>query len=85
MIQLSNRKKIIILLSIVLVIIILAVVLIFTKNKSTIKNIPVSPHATSTPVRAMTRDEKIKVHISPNQEAEVVNEQNGLYIYRLKK
>ncbi len=89
MIQLSNRKKIIIALSIVLIIIIFIIVFVSLKNDSTTK--PLSNDDESEVIseintaREMTEEEKIKLLISPSQEAEVVNEKNGIYIYRIKK
>jgi len=85
MIQLSSRKNIIILVSVILITIIFVVILIVLNKK------PISPislnnnQATSSAVRDMTKEEKIKVHVNPNQSAEVVNDQGGLYIYRIKK
>lgn len=85
MIQLSSRKKLIILVSVIVVIIILIIVAVVNNNKETTVA-PITDTVTSTQpvVRDMTREEKIEVGISPNQEAEVVNDQNGLFIYKLK-
>lgn len=86
MIQLSSRKKLIILVSIISIIVILIIIMVVTKDKETTVT-PVVNTVTSTQpiVRDMTREEKIKVGISPTQEAEVVNDQNGLFIYKIKK
>ncbi|MEI6835981.1 MAG: hypothetical protein WCK59_04050 [Candidatus Falkowbacteria bacterium] len=85
MIQLDNKKK-----GIILALIILLIITVFfffwgiRKNIS--NNLPLGGQKNTFQPRAMTESEKItKVGIDPSQKAEVVNDQNGLYIYRIKK
>lgn len=85
MIQLNSRKKIIIFTFIVLALSISIVILVIKNQKVTTKQPTVNNKENVVQVRDMTRDEKIDVGISPDQEAEVVNDQGGLFIYRLKK
>jgi hypothetical protein len=87
MIQLDSRKKIIIISGAVLLIIVVIVVLLVIKNKQ--NNILINdlnePIKTRQP-RLMTEKEKVEtVGIDPTQETELVNDQSGNYIYRLKK
>lgn len=90
MIQLDNRKKIIIGAIIFLIVVLISVLLII-KNKQTNKII--SPVTTTTKTtttkpqpRVMTQDEKVNaVGIDPTQQAEVLNDQNGIYAYTIKK
>lgn len=83
MIQLSNRNKIIILLITVLLIVSLLILLIIKNKRPAVS--PTTNNLATQTVREMTREEKIKVHIDPNLEAEVLNDKDGLYIYRIKK
>lgn len=87
MIQLNRKEKIIILVIVVLLLLGLFF-LLFIKNDQTkidIKTID-NIQANTLPVRIMTESEKTdKVGIDPSQEAEVVNDSNGLYIYKIKK
>lgn len=88
MIQLSSRKKIILLSAVIIVIIILVIVLAIKNNNPKTPpsdNVLTSETPTATVVRDMTEAEKIDIGISPTEEVEVVNENNGLYIYRIKK
>jgi hypothetical protein len=84
MIQLKGNKKIIIL-GVALLVIIMLILFIFKINKQ--ENIPSQTQGvvTTTQVREMTRDEKIDLKIDPSLSAEVVNEEDGLYIYKIKK
>ncbi len=85
MIQLNSRKKIIIF-TIVILAISVSVIVLVLKNRKDISQPPIVNNKENVvQVRDMTRDEKIDVGISPDQEAEVVNDQGGLFIYRLKK
>lgn len=89
MIQLSSRKKII-LLSLIILIVVVFIILFVVKNNKSKNSLPpeniATPEVTETlPTRDMTEAEKIEVGISPTQAAEVVNEKNGLFIYRIKK
>jgi len=85
MIQLDNKKKGIILALIILLIITL--LLFFWGIKKNYSNNSLAGNKKNTfQPRVMTESEKItKVGIDPSQQAEVVNDQNGLYIYRIKK
>lgn len=89
MIQLDNKKKIIILIIAVTVIILLIFILAskkVSKNNQLIISTPVSVGTKVPPARIMTEEEKTnKVFIDPSQNVEVTNDQDGLYIYRLKK
>ena len=88
MIQLDNRKKIIIISVSILVIIIAIIILLVIKNKSNsiIGNILNNNQVKTRQPRIMTKDEKINsAGIDPTQAAEVVNDQDSNYIYRLKK
>lgn len=89
MIQLDNKKKIIILGAIVAIVAIAIIFLLVIKNKMSVTNIPVNNGQTVTTTiqttRDMTRQEKIDHHIDPNQAAEVIKDQDGLYLYRIKK
>jgi LPS O-antigen subunit length determinant protein (WzzB/FepE family) len=88
MIQLDNRKKIIVG-AIIFLIIILISVLVIVKNKNSNKIVSQPTSIQTTEVRQprlMTQEEKVNVvGIDPSQDAEVLNDQNGLYIYRIKK
>ena len=90
MIQLDNKKKIIIG-AIIFLVVVMIVVLLTIKNNQTNKItsqvITTSKTTTAKPQpRVMTQDEKANVvGINPTQQAEVINDQNGLYIYRIKK
>ena len=87
MIQLDRKKKIIILSILVLFIVVLGFYIYFNKsqNKSNPENVINTSTNTLPVVRDMTETEKTdKVGIDPVQEAEVVNDSNGLYIYRIK-
>jgi uncharacterized protein YpmB len=88
MIQLDNRKKIIIGIIIFLIVVLVSVLLIL-KNKQNNKIInPVTNTKTAEvkKTRLMTQDEKVNVvGINPTQQAEVLNDQNGMYVYRIKK
>jgi|GEM_PF-2558689 hypothetical protein len=91
MIQLDSRKKIIISAAILLIVVLLVVWLI-VKNYQT-KNIISKPgiKATTSVItkpepRLMTDEEKTGVvGIDPSQNAEVLNDQDGIYAYRIKK
>lgn len=87
MIQLNGKRKIII--GVAILIIISVIVLLVVKNnqnKKTVKPITNNQTTETNKPRVMTQDEKINVvGIDPAQEAEVLNDQNGLYIYRIKK
>lgn len=87
MIQLDNRKKIII--GVIIFLIIFISVFLIIKNNKSNKIVGQSNKTTTTEVRqprVMTQEEKINVvGIDPTQDAEVLNDQNGLYIYRIKK
>ncbi len=91
MIQLDSRKKIIISAAILLIVVLIGVWLIVKNNQNkNITNKPGVKATTSTVVkpepRVMTDEEKTNiVGIDPSQEAEVLNDQDGLYIYRIKK
>lgn len=89
MIQLDNKKKIIILGATVAIVVIAIIFLLVIKNKESVTDIPINNGKTVTTtiptVRDMTRQEKIDHHIDPNQAAEVINDQDGLYLYRIKK
>ena len=85
MIQLDNKKKGIILALIILLIITLFFFFWGTRKNLT-SNFQNGGQKNTFQPRAMTDSEKItKVGIDPSQKAEVVNDQNGLYIYRIKK
>jgi len=87
MIQLNSKKKIIILVIAVLLLLGLFFILSNKNNQGKI-NIETlnNPQANILPSRIMTESEKTdKVGIDPSQTAEVVNDSNGLYIYRIKK
>lgn len=89
MIQLDNKKKIFILVAVILIIIALIFILSGLK-KSKINNqiattTPINNQVNVLPPRIMTKEEKVKVRISPSQNAEVINDRDGWYIYRLKK
>lgn len=87
MIQLNRKEKIIILVIVVLLLLGLFF-LLFIRNDQTKSNIKiVDNNQTNTlPIRIMTESEKTdKVGIDPSQEAEVVNDKNGLYVYKIKK
>ncbi len=80
MLQLSKNKKILILLIILFLLIFIFVLLIKKQNNGV--NIP---DQTTSATREMTEIEKsMVVGIDPSQEAEVLNESDGLYIYRIK-
>lgn len=87
MIQLNRKKKIIILVIAVLLLLSLFFLLFIKKDQTkidikTVDNVQVN----TLPARIMTESEKTdKVGIDPSQTAEVVNDSNGLYIYRIKK
>lgn len=91
MIQLDSRKKIIISIAILLVVVLIGIWLIVKNYQN--KNITDKPGVkatTSTVVkpepRAMTDEEKTDVvGIDPSQEVEILNDQDGLYSYRIKK
>ena len=78
------------LLSLLLIIIVLLFLLTGKKDKKVDDNsnkpVPQNNSIQNPPIRIMTAEEKTDtVGIDPNQEAEVVNDQGGLYIYRIKK
>lgn len=91
MIQLNSRNKIIISVAILLIVILISVWLII-KNYSN-KNIinQSGTKATTSSVvkpepRIMTNEEKTDiVGIDPSQDVEVLNDQDGIYAYRIKK
>lgn len=89
MIQLDNKKKIIILGATVAIVIIAIIFLLVIKNKKPVAGTPVNNGQTVTntvqTTRDMTRQEKIDHHIDPNQAVEVIKDQDGLYLYRIKK
>lgn len=89
MIQLDQRKKIIIMISLAVLIIVVAILFIVknSQNNKIIANPgPGNTTETKRQPREMTQDEKINVvGIDSNTEAEVLNDQDGLYIYRIKK
>ena len=79
------RKKIIILGTGILVVVIVLIAIFFIGKKNISVKTKTNQNIATSTIREMSRDEKIKVHIDPNVSAEVVNDQNGLYIYRIKK
>jgi len=91
MIQLDSRKKIIISATILFLVVLIGAWLFFKNHQN--KNVVIKPiiKATTSVLakpepRVMTKDEKTNVvGIDPSQEAEVLNDQNGLYVYRIKK
>ena len=89
MIQLDNKKKIIIGIRIIVIVIAIIFVVLNKKNKAGVQTpntVPSNTEIQKMPIRIMTDEEKTdKVGISPNQNAEVLNDQNGLYIYRITK
>jgi len=88
MIQLDNRKKIIIGIIIFLIVVLIGILLVL-KNKQNNKIINPVTNIKTTEIkktRLMTQDEKANVvGIDPTQQAEVLNDQNGMYVYRIKK
>ena len=89
MIQLDNRRKVLILIASVVLIIIFIFIFIFIKNNKNNKlignSVTNNQQNTSSP-RIMTESEKIeRVGIVPSQDAEVVTDSNGLYVYKIKK
>lgn len=88
MIQLDNKKKIILIGAFIVVIFILFFSWRFVvKNKGNNQSTILSTIDSSNtlPVRSMTEKEKVKVNIEASQNAEVVNDQNGFFVYQLKK
>lgn len=88
MIQLSNKNKILLLAGVIVLIIFLILLFLGIKKAPIEKNMPVTKNEALNSVteRPMTESEKInKVGIDPSQEAEVLKDKDGLYIYRLKK
>ena len=91
MIQLDSRKKIIISIAILLIVVLISIWLIIKNNQNkNIINKPGVKATTSTVVkpepRIMTNEEKTDIAgIDPSQEVEILNDQDGLYIYRVKK
>lgn len=87
MIQLNHKEKIIILVIVVLLLLGLFFLLFIKNDQTKIDIKTVDNIQTNTlPARIMTESEKTdKVGIDPSQEAEVVNDSNGLYIYKIKK
>lgn len=90
MIQLDNKKKIFIIVVLILIIIILFFVVKLFRGRSVNQivkpSVVTSGQIKNQPARIMTNDEKIhEIGINPSQEAEVLNDQNGLYSYRIKK
>jgi len=88
MIQLDNKKKIILLAAFILIILILFFSWRFVvKNKGNNQTaIPSTTDSFNTlPARSMTNQEKTKVNLEASQNAEVVNDQNGFFVYKLKK
>jgi len=90
MIQLDSRKKIIIGSAIIILVIVLISVLLISKNNQKTKIINQTTNnqsiTTKPQPRVMTQDEKTNiVGIDPTQQAEVLNDQDGIYAYRIKK
>ena len=89
MIQLDNKKKIIILGAAVALVVIAIIFLLVIKNKKPVAGNSVNKGQTVTTTiqttRDMTRQEKIDHHIDPNQAVEVIKDQDGFYLYRIKK
>jgi|GEM_PF-2898357 len=77
-------KKIIILITIILLLLIVVVFffLINRDKKATLTNEPVN---VNTSTRPMTTKEKEMVGLDKNQEATVVNDQEGFFIYNVVK
>lgn len=84
MIQLKN-KKIIAVISIALLIILAAAWFLFLRKNLSNKNYLNYRNNINTPGRLLTEEEKEMVGISEDQQAELVNKKEGLFIYKVVK
>lgn len=81
MINLKNKK--IILLAVIVFILLIVTGLFLLKNKETSKNYKKTN--SDLPARSMTNDEKVNVGLDKKQQAEVVNDKEGFFIYNVVK